>query len=193
VALDDLLGALEREAAAEVAALDAEARAAADRLVATAAERRERARRDALVRARTSAQTRHDTAIAEAARRGRGAVLSARAAALERLRVAASERLAALLAGGDGARILDRLVAAIVAVAGDRARLRCPPDLVAAVTARLDGRPGLTVEADLAVLAGVIADRDDGRVRIDATLGTLLERLWPRLRLEVRAGEAATP
>ena len=80
-----------------------------------------------------------------------------------------------------------------VAATDGAARVRCAPALLAAVRARLAAHPGLHVEADAAVTAGAIAERAGGRVVVDATLGSLLARLWPRLRLEATAPIGAAP
>lgn len=203
MAIGPLIDALERETAAEVGALDDAARADAERTAADAAARRARRRRDALADARARARRDHDAALALSSRTTRAAVLEARAAALDRVYAAARTRLAELLTGDAGARVLDRLLDAVLAVCGDGGRLTCSPPQLAAVRARLAGRAGsivdgdaaatggFTVEGDPAVTAGIVAERDEGRVTVDATLPTLLDRWWPRLRVEVRPPEEA--
>ncbi len=191
MAIGDLLGALEREAAAEVAALGAAARADAARRTTEAAARRASHCEVALDRCRAAAQAATDAALADAARRGRREVLTARAAALDRLRAAVAATLPALLAGPDREPLLDQLTAALLAATGATAAVRCAPALVDGVAARLAAHPGLRVAPDATITTGMVAERDGGRVVIDATLTSLLHRLWPRLRLEARPAERA--
>jgi vacuolar-type H+-ATPase subunit E/Vma4 len=62
--------------------------------------------------------------------------------------------------------------------------VRCAAALLPRVRALLP--PGVAVRADPDVVGGLVATRAGGVVEIDATLATLLERLWPQLRLEVQ-------
>ena len=153
--IGELLGALEREAAAEVAAIGTAAAAEAERLAAEAAARRAESIRHDADAYRAEVQGRADVEVAAAARRARGRVLAARAAMLERLRAATLAALPAL--------VDDAL----------RARLRA-----AAGASRRDD----TVER--AAPTGLHIELDGGRVTIDATLAGLLARLWPRLAIE---------
>ncbi|MBK9034729.1 MAG: hypothetical protein IPL61_26270 [Myxococcales bacterium] len=193
MAIDELISALEREAAAEVAALAAAARADAARLRTDAAARRTARRTALLARCRAEHQAAADAALAATARQARRDVLTARAAALDRLEACIGASLPALLRGADGDRVLDALVAGLVAAAGDRARVRCAPALVEGVRARLAAHPALEVEADPTVIGGAIGERAGGRVVVDATLGSLLARMWPRLRLEAQPVAAPVP
>ncbi|MBL8621526.1 MAG: hypothetical protein JNK64_09490 [Myxococcales bacterium] len=181
MAIADLLEALEREAAAEVAAIDAAARAEVDAKLAAAAAAREVRRRGAVARACAARQAQLDGAEAEAARHARRAVLTARAAALARVRAACAAPVDALVARDD---VLAALVAAVLASGGAEGEVRCGPALVARVRALV--APVVAVRPDAAIVGGLVASRADGRVEIDATLATLLDRLWPHLRLEVR-------
>lgn len=181
MAIADLLEALEREAAAEVAAIDAATRAEVEARLVAAAAAREHRRRGAVARACAARRAQLDGAEAEAARQARRAVLTARAAALGRVRAACAAPVDALVARDD---VLAALTAAVIASGGGEGEVRCAPALVARVRALIE--PAIAVRADPAIVGGLVASRAGGQVEIDATLATLLDRLWPHLRLEVR-------
>ena len=67
-------------------------------------------------------------------------------------------------------------------------RAAAPAGRAAWLAARVRGLvgPAVAVRADAAIVGGLVASRAGGQVEIDATLATLLDRLWPHLRLEVR-------
>jgi vacuolar-type H+-ATPase subunit E/Vma4 len=155
MAIDDLLHALAREAEAEVEANRAAGFAEAEAIAAAAAERRADATRAGAREHRAAAQVRADAEVAAVSRRTTSAVLAARAAMLEQLRAAVLEALPG---------VVDEPM---------RVRMR------AAVRAAAGGAPvGLR---DLPT--GVVGELDGGRVTIDATLASLFERSWPRLRV----------
>ena len=152
MAIGDLLGALEREAAAEIAAIGVAAAAEADRLAAEAAARRADSIRHEVDAHRAGVQARADAEIAAAARRSRARVLAARAAMLDRLRAATEAAL---------------------------------PDLVDdGLRARLRAAAGAHSGVEVLVPTGLRVELDGGRVTIDVSLAGLLDRLWPRLRIE---------
>ena len=155
MAIDDLVGALERAAAAEAEALLAGARAEAD------------------------------IRVAGAALEWRGRVLAERVAALERLRQAVTTELPSLLAGAGGERLFDLLAgAALAATAGEPGVARCPRRFVDRCRTLAAAWPQVRVDADDAAGAGVLVDVGDGRLLIAATLEVMLQRWWPQLRLE---------
>lgn len=176
MSLPELLAALERQAAAEVAAIDAAARAELVAARAEAARRRDDRARAELASRRAAAEVAAAAAIAEAERAARRLVLDARAAMLERLRAAVLARLPAA-----APVVVDRLIDRAMTGAGaGRVVLRCPPSLARAV----ESRGAAPVVADPETRSGVRADVDGGRLVVDATLEALFERVWPRLRIE---------
>jgi hypothetical protein len=156
MAIDELLVAIEREAEAEAAAIRAAGRAEAEAIAAAAAERRADATRAGAREHRAVVQARADAELAAVIRRTTHAVLAARAAMLERLHEAILEALPGVL----DEPMRDRMRAEVRAAAG-----------------------GAPVELQ-AVPTGVLGELDGGRVTIEATLASLLERTWPRLRIE---------
>lgn len=196
MAIDDLLRALDREAEAEAEQILATARADSAASERATAERVTRRQRIALAEVRAARQLAADAAVATIARRRRRDVLASRAAALDRLHAAVATALPGLLTGTGGAEVFAGLVAGVTAAlagggadagaAAESVEVRCPPALVEGIRRLVGPRPGLTVVADPAVSAGLIALRDGGRVTIDARLATCLDRWWPHLRVEVR-------
>lgn len=186
MAIGELLSAIEREAAVEQQALRAEASAAAARILGDAAGARTRDLEASLRAFRTA--RRHEAArrIAAWERRWHGAVLAARAAALERLLAATRDALPAFLDD----RVADALLAAGLAALGDEpARVRCSRSIAGVVRAHLEGRAGVRVVDDLDA-SGVVIERADGVVRIEATLEAVLDAAWPELRQAAFAEDA---
>jgi vacuolar-type H+-ATPase subunit E/Vma4 len=156
VAIDDLLSALQREAEAEIRAIGTEAHGEAERIATAAACRCAELTRAAADEHRAAAEARADAEIAAATREAARRVLSARAAMLERLH----EAVAAELPG-----LVDEAM---------RARLRAAARAIV----------GEAQAVEQAAATGLRLEVDGGRLAIDATLESLLERLWPRLRIE---------
>ena len=186
MAIGELLGAIEREALAERETIGADARAEADRLLAAAARRRAGDLSEAVARFRADQQRDGDRVLAAGRRRWQAEVLAARAAALDRLRVALVAALPAVLDD----TLLDTLVAAALdVIGGDAATVRCPPALADRVRARLAARPDLRVVGDAGVGSGVHAELAGGLL-VDATLEAFLVRVWPQLRQQALPGSA---
>jgi len=185
MALDELLGALERDTAVELAAIAATGDAEAAQIDAEAARARDE--RLAAVAAEHAAARRAavERDLAEAARRARADVLAARARMLERLRAQVDAELPARLDDRVGSCLV---AAALACVGDDTGTLRCAPTLVE--RARGGAPPGIRVTGDPAVATGAIVELSTG-TRIDATLVALLEREWPRLACEALALERA--
>jgi vacuolar-type H+-ATPase subunit E/Vma4 len=186
MALADLLRALEQDAEARIAELRAEATASAGRLRAEAGARLERRRTAELATREAGLQSETARAIEatrqEAARR----VLTARAQALERIQGRARELLlrtepdAGLRAG------IAREVNAALEYFGDTAAVvRCAPAWGSALEPIVARRPGIRLEATNGVGPGAAIRAADGSLEIDATLETRLDRLWPRLAIEL--------
>jgi vacuolar-type H+-ATPase subunit E/Vma4 len=180
--LAELLGAFERDAAAELRAIADAADADAARI-----DREGRLARDeriARANATTAAelQVLADRELAEAAHGARIAALAARAAMLDRVRVTVRAELPRLL--GTPA-VAERLVRAAVACAeGGTGELRCAHELVA--LARAAAPPTLAVIGDPAIATGIVIELASG-IRIDASLATLFDREWPRLACDALA------
>jgi vacuolar-type H+-ATPase subunit E/Vma4 len=99
---------------------------------------------------------------------------------LERIRAGVCEQLPGVLAGDPELR--RALVAAALACVGDEPGiLRCSPLLVD--IAREASPAAIRVEAEPGVATGVVIELATG-TRIDATLATLLDRVWPTLACE---------
>jgi vacuolar-type H+-ATPase subunit E/Vma4 len=192
MALRELLRALEKDAEIRVAAVGAEARAAADRLSADASARLEQRRAADLaareVELRAAASEEIEAARREATRRA----LLARAEALHRVFTHARAMLTRLepdltLQAGVG-REIDAAQAYLGTTAGV---VRCSHGWAATLKTALAGRSGLRLEPTKGIGAGMVVRAADGTVEVDATLERRLEQLWPRLAIElVRALEA---
>lgn len=70
-------------------------------------------------------------------------------------------------------------------VGGKNVVVRCTQALASQITRMLEGRPDVSVEAVDDVGSGFIVVGEEGRVRIDATLETKLERLGPAIAIAV--------
>lgn len=185
--LAELIRVLEDDTAAEVRAITEAAAGEATRIEAEAFARR--SERIATATAAFAAKRRAagDGEIAAASRAAREGVLVARAAMLERIRAGVRERLAAVLAGDpELGRVL---VAAALACVGDEpGTLRCTPAI--ADIARRAAPAAIRVEPEPGTAAGVVVELASG-TRIDATLTTLLDRIWPTLACEALQLERA--
>jgi hypothetical protein len=106
---------------------------------------------------------------------------------LERIRAGVREQLPGLLAGGlELGRAL--MAAALACVGEESGTLRCSP--VLADLAREAAPAAIRVAAEPGVATGVVIELATG-TRIDATLTTLLDRVWPTLACEALQQERA--
>jgi V/A-type H+/Na+-transporting ATPase subunit E len=188
VALEQLLAALETDARAQADRLLAEARAAAQRIEQEAEERAGQ-RRDLVLEERgRDLRTAAEGALADARRRGRCAALTARAQFVEQVFDAAREQLAAAIDRPDYRAALPGILAEALAALGDEAKVtvRCAPALVADIR-RAARAPACAVTADDRVGAGFTAATADGDIEIDATLEARLVRLRPLLAIQLLA------
>jgi vacuolar-type H+-ATPase subunit E/Vma4 len=183
MSLDRLLETLEREARAEAERVLATARAAAE-AVRMRAEAAVAQRRVASLRTREQALRAEGTVrLAAVARRGRRAVLDARHGLLERVRAAARERIAT--AEGDAGSLDARVQGALACHGTGTVEIRCAPRLAAAVRGRVARRSGTTVTPDAAAPDPLVVRAADGTMEVDASLAGLFERRWPELAVEV--------
>jgi len=193
VALEQLLAALEADARAQADRVLTDARAAAQRIAQEAEERVARRREQVLEDRGRELRSAAEGALAEARRRGRCAALTARDQLLERVFDAAREQLPAAIERPDYRAALPGVLAEALAALGDEAKVtvRCAPSLKADLC-RAAGSPAPTVSADPKVGAGFTAATADGDVQIDATLEARLVRLRPLLAIQLLA-ELAHP
>jgi len=177
MALEDLVRAFEREAAAEAAVIRARGTAEAAQLAAAATQERDGQIAAASTAFAAERRAAADRELAEGARALRAEVLAARTAMLDRLRAAVAARLPARVA-----EVGEALLASALTCVGDGdGVLRCAPAL--AEVARRASR--LRVEPDPRV-TGVVIELAS-QTTIDATLDALLARTWPALACEALA------
>lgn len=165
-----------RDADAEVARRLAAARAEAARLEADEAAALDAERREALAaRARAlGTELQHERTARD--RRRHFDLLAARRRLVDRAIEVAMRRAPELVGRDDVAEALRRIVRGALAYLpeGDGA-VSCHP-LVMPVLQGMDGLGGATIVADDALPFGVVVESRDRRVRIDATLATLVAR-----------------
>jgi vacuolar-type H+-ATPase subunit E/Vma4 len=188
MALDHLLAALERDATRT-----AEQRVEAAEAEATRLRSAARAKADALRADRLQAQEKRlreeiERVLLVERRRLRAEMLRRRQALLDQALVMVEAKLPAATldpANRSGlGRDLDR---ALTYVNGIPAVVRTPTDLVGWARDALDGRSGITVQADPAITSGLTVTTVDGSVVIDATLATRLRQSWPELSMKLLA------
>jgi vacuolar-type H+-ATPase subunit E/Vma4 len=194
MALPELLRNLEHEADAQVRALLAEARAAADQLRAERAA--DLARRHAAASDTRAVELRAAAAQdVEAARRNAARlVLEARAELLERIRRQAEARLAA--ASGDPGSLptLRRDLALALEYAGPVAvTVEVPAPLLIALGEAIADRSHVTLVPAGDGRHGLTLRTADGTLVVDASSGHRLARAWPRLAIELARRLDAAP
>ena len=184
MAVEQLLAALERDAAAQAERLRAEARDRATVIIARAAADVDRRRELALVRLDREQRVAMAREIMTAERTLRAQVLAARAEVIERVFAEASRRLARA-AIDVWESIAPGLVADTLAyLEGHAAVLRCPGDAAHRVAGAANGK-AVTVQAGAANLPGVLGESGDGRVVVDNTLPGRLARMQDDLAIEL--------
>jgi vacuolar-type H+-ATPase subunit E/Vma4 len=186
--LEHLLGALEREAAVQAEAVRAAARTEAA-AIAGAADARLTHRRGELLGSReTELREAAATALEEARRTSRATVLQARQRLLERVLAAAQGMLPdALESDAYRAALPEHVTQGLRAIGDGPVVIRCPEILVPAVRAVVAARKDVSVRGDAASGSGVVIATADGAIEADNTLDGRIERLRPRLALEVLA------
>ncbi len=186
--LEHLLVALERDARAHMEALLAEARATADVIARATAERVDRRRGDVLGVRESELRGTAEAALGEARRAGRRAVLGARQGLLDRVFATAQALFPeAIIGTAYRAALPDHLAQALACIGEEPAVIRCPEVLVPAVQAAVTHRKDVAVQGDPAARPGVAVVTTDGVVAVDNTLEGRLERLRPRLAIELLA------
>jgi vacuolar-type H+-ATPase subunit E/Vma4 len=189
VAIEHLLAALERDAAAERDAILGAAREEAAGVARNAEERLARLRQDVVGPKERELRAAAAAAVVEARRRARGDVLAARDRLLSRVRAAAVERLPAAVADPRYTAVLPTHFAEAVAFLGDgRVIVRCAPAIADRLGRDAATRSGVTVVPDPRTTTGFTIESEDGAVVVDNGLEARLARLAPRLAIEIAAG-----
>lgn len=184
--LEHLLAALERDATAQADALLADARAEAARITADAEARIAGRRRDVLGARERELRAAAEVALGEARRAARRTVLEARQRLLDRTFAAARGLFPETVLSAAYRAALPQQVAAALRCIGDvPAVIRCREALVPAVREIVAGTKHVSVESDAAAAPGFRLVTTDGAVEVDGTLDGRLERATSRLALAV--------
>lgn len=188
MALDHLLAALERDAAAQVDAVRAEARANAAAVTGEADQRLARRRHDVLATREAMVRESAESALVEARRASRQRVLLARQRLLDQVFATAHGLLPEAVTGACYRAAMPRHIAEALEATGDEpVVIRCPEALVPAVQALITSRTRVTVQGDAAALPGILVTTLDRVIEVDQTLDGRLGRLRAQLALEVLA------
>jgi vacuolar-type H+-ATPase subunit E/Vma4 len=185
MAIDELLGALEAEASARVAAERAAGHAEAERIAAESAARSEARRTAHRQQAELRARVQADATFARAKRAARTEVLTARAAVLERILTCAAVLLRDVHeANGSGAWLERHLGEALAYVGTDGVVLQCRPELEPHLR-ELAVRHHVQLEVNADAGTGIrLIEPAKGYV-VDNTLEARLERVQQVLSIEV--------
>jgi vacuolar-type H+-ATPase subunit E/Vma4 len=188
VGIEELIGRLERDAQARIAAVEAGAKREVDAIGAAAEKASSRAAGESLASRRAQRRSRLDREVAEARTLALADRLKAEHALLDRVMTRAETLLGEMdLDGAYLAALPARLTDALGFLGGRAARVRCRPALAAAVRSALAGRGDVTIEEVPALPAGFSVVASDGSVEVDDTLPARLSRLRRRLSIELLA------
>lgn len=194
MSLDRLLAALEQDARAQAERVLAEARAEAERVTREGEERTGGRRRERLDARAAECRASAAATLSETRRLARQTALDARQRLLARVFDGVASGLSAAAETGAYRTALPRYLAeALAGTGGAPAVIRCPPALLDDCRRLAAGRPGVTVVADPAVGAGFRVVTTDGAVEIDGTLEARLAQERPRLALAVLRALEANP
>ncbi|HXQ30143.1 MAG TPA: V-type ATP synthase subunit E family protein [Gemmatimonadales bacterium] len=186
--LEHLLAALEREATARAESVLAAAQAEADRVRQDGDALVARRRAEALRAREADLRGAVEAALGDARRASQLAVLEARARFLDRVFERARALFPSAVASAAYRAALPGHVAEALTALGDEpAVIRCPEPLVSAVRAAVDTAAQVRIQGDPAAPAGLTAVSTDGAIEVDNTLAGRLDRLRPALALEVLA------
>lgn len=186
--IDALLATLEREAAAEVARVLAEARTHAAELTHAAEQRMAERRAATLGKREAEARAQHERALAEARLTARGRVLEARAALLDRVFREVRAVLPELARSAEYRRSLGAQWRRLHDFVGDRpATVRAMPALTAALRRLIQTNGHVRIQADARIAAGFSVTTADGALEVDGSLESRLERQRPQLALAALA------
>lgn len=187
--LEELLGRLERDAGARIAEIEARTRGEIDAIEGAAAQEASRAGEEELASLRAHRRTRLEHEIAEARQSARSDRLRAEHALLERVLIRAAQLLEVLpLTESALSALSARLSEALPYMDGRAARVRCRPALASTLRKVISTHGDVTLEEVASMSAGVSVVADDGSVEVDDTLASRLQRMRPRLLVELLAG-----
>lgn len=194
MALQHLLAAMEKEAAARAEArLDA-AREEAGRILAEAEARVARSRAEEVDTVRARLDEEMHRALALERREVRAAVLQSRQALLDQVLEAARAGLAPAAGQADYHATLPADLETALAYLGEvEARIRTSPGLEKIMAGIVPGKRRMRIEADETIRAGFRVEAADGSVQVDQTLDQRLRDRWPGLRIEVLAALGGGP
>lgn len=194
MALDHLIQVLQREAEAEIAAIELAARTEAETIRARTETDLTAQREKVLAERDERRRVIVEQALAAARRGARRSVLEARERLLGRVLAAARERFPAMLEAAEYRAGLPPQVVESLECLGDRAgTLRCHPGLQQELERLVGARPGVSIVPDPAIGSGFKLVSDDGAMMIDATLEDRLTRLEIRIRQTVAAELGSAP
>lgn len=179
MAVEELIGRLERDAERRVAERREVAAREAQALLEQAARRREELERRGLEMRRAALAARFERELATARQRARGERLAALHGAIDRVFARARELFDEVGGSPGYGQVVARQAAeALRYVEGLEVTVRCRPELAAAVKA-----VAKAVEVDPRMAWGVKVVAAGEAVVIDETLGARLEREAPRLKV----------
>ena len=194
MALDQLITALEEDADKQAHSELEQARGEAQRIATQTRDQKVRRRAEFLVRMEGDLREETEIELVEARRRSRNIVLGARQRLLDRVFTAAEARLPGLLEEPAYRDALpEELKTALSYVGDEPATIACSPQLSGIIEALVAGRAGTTIRPEDSVGSGFKVHSADGYVTVDVTLDARLERLRPRLSLEVLRELEAAP
>ena len=172
MALVDLLAALEREAAATAERLIAEARAEAERLAAGSTVTLDQRREGEVARVMAGHRAAIEAEVARARAEGRRAALAARARLLERVDRRVRDAFPQAVSRPDHlATVGGRLAAGLACFeAATAVTARCPAALVDAIRAAAPADRPFVVEVDPSIGAGFRLVAADGGLEVEDTL-----------------------
>lgn len=170
-----LIQALQQGAAEDTAALWRDAKAEADQLQREAAQEIDAARLATAQQVAATTQRIEQTATAAAEREARDIHMSARIALAERLHGLALAELPNLRAQNPE-RLFSALAAELPALAWQKVRVNPADEAFAR-----QHFPQAHVECDAQISGGMETEAEGGRIRVDNTLETRLETVWPGL------------
>lgn len=194
MALEQLLATLEREAEAKAAAALTAARAEATRIEGESAAGLEQRRASRLAARDAELRVESEREVAAARRETQKAVLAARQRFLDR--VFAAARSAVRSAASDPvflARLPGDLATARAYLRDGPVTVRHRPELMEPLARLTAGDPSIRLVSDPEAGTGIQLEDADGSVEVDHTLEGRLDRLGPRLAIEVVALQEHEP
>jgi len=186
MAMEELIAALERDAAAKADDIRQKAGVESAELREAYAAELARRRESRLQARERELTTEAELALAGARRAGRQEVLLSREDFLTRVRHALADRVVGLDADpGYQQTVAGELAEAVTYLAPGPAEVRCSPALVGTLARAAQESAGreIRVVEDPSVGAGFVLRALDGHAEVDARLATRTERLWPELAL----------